>query len=154
MSGRWDARYPARWCGDLETNTSVPKEVRTSLLFTLLLSCPVSSKTDFHKHTPSQAHTSIRTSSSISYRRIAVWCLWLSCRQSFFVFLSSWAIRKPFLSDVALVAWVPKSLLYRKIDFCHRTADCGRAKAAEPLTWAGRPKGAAMGWVGILFNDY
>ena len=65
-------KVPARWCGDLETNKTVPKEVRTSLLFTLLLSRPVSSKTDFHKHIPSQTHTSIRIRSSISLFLIAI----------------------------------------------------------------------------------
>ena len=69
----------------------------------------------------------------------------------FFILLGN---QKTFSIRCGSVAWVPKSLLNRKLDFCHRTADCGRAKAAEPLTWAGRPKGAAMGWVGILFNEY
>lgn len=46
---------------------------------------------------------------SISYCNpsIAIWCLWLSCRQRSFIFLSSWTIRKPFLSDVSLLPGYP-----------------------------------------------
>ena len=51
----------------------------------------------------------------------------------FFILLDN---QKTFSVRWVPVAWVPKSLFNRKIDLCHRTADCGRASCrTSNLGW-------------------
>lgn len=119
----------------------------------LCFGCHVSSNIDCHKHIlplyPQEKCC------FFSYgRRIVIWCLWLSCRQSwyfFFPFLLD--NQKTFSIKMCLCCLVPKSPLGRQRDFSHRAADCIWAKVAGPLPWVGTAKGLGWEWVDTVFNN-